>query len=855
MRERKTMVVLCNKPFTENETYQKHFDRYPSIELSGFQRWAFKAIADEQHILITAHTGSGKTLPAEFAIQHFVEQGKKVIYTAPIKALSNTKLSDLRKKYPSISFGIITGDVTDNPEADVLIMTTEILPNTLTNRKMRRETGNANVPLSFEMDIENDLAAVVFDEVHYINDRERGGVWEQAIMMLPPQVQLIMLSATIDRPEYFANWVEDVKTKQSAALEQPAKRVYLAPTNHRVVPLTHYLWVTTHKSTIKGAKGTDYESMLREYSNKEIVVKDECGVFKEPVYRAVADVTKYMRSARTSRMSRQHVLNGLVRHLKDNNGLPAICFVFSKKQTEVAAKEIGFSLFEDDSTIPSTIEDDCKKILISKLPNYKEYTMLPEYHELMGLLKKGIGIHHAGVLAVFREMIEMLFEQKKLRLLFATETLAVGINFSTTSVIYTGISKYDGHHMRLLEPHEYTQISGRAGRRGIDKVGKVWLCANLFEMDSMVEFKHMLTGAPQALVSKFRFSFTLGLTLLGAETHAETYAKNDDNTNSLCKFANQSFMMKDIELQIKSTAARIDEISSSITSKLSVLANSGINEAGLREYHNKKTLVTMSSNKNRKLLLREIKQIEFNNPSYPKDVRYLEELENDNRDLLEAEDYRKNAETFIDISVERVTKLIEQSGFVKNHQGKRVLNVMGTIASQFQEVHPLAMSVLMVESNYFHELDSTQLCGLFACFANIVVADDLKLHVPSTTSAPLNVLTTRLVKILDEFYDLELLHNIDSGSSYERCFDIQQSVVDWCRASDEKECRDVLETLKTQSGIFLGEFIKSLLKINNVCAEFERAAEVTQQVGLLEKLRKIPALTLKYVATNQSLYV
>ena len=180
------MVILCNKPFEENDTYQEHFERYPAIELSGFQRWAFKAIVDSHHILITAHTGSGKTLPAEFAIQHFVEQGKKVIYTAPIKALSNTKLSDLRSKYPSISFGIITGDVTDNPEADVLIMTTEILPNTLANRKMRNETGNTNVPLSFEMDIENELAAVVFDEVHYINDRERGSVWEQAIMMLPP---------------------------------------------------------------------------------------------------------------------------------------------------------------------------------------------------------------------------------------------------------------------------------------------------------------------------------------------------------------------------------------------------------------------------------------------------------------------------------------------------------------------------------------------------------------------------------------------------------------------------------------------------------------------------------------------
>ena len=839
------MVILCNKPFEDNDTYQEHFERYPAIELSGFQRWAFKAIVDSHHILITAHTGSGKTLPAEFAIQHFVEQGKKVIYTAPIKALSNTKLSDLRSKYPSISFGIITGDVTDNPEADVLIMTTEILPNTLANRKMRNETGNTNVPLSFEMDIENELAAVVFDEVHYINDRERGSVWEQAIMMLPPHVQLIMLSATIDKPEYFANWVEEVKAKQSTELMQPPKQVFLAPTNHRVVPLTHYLWVSTHKSTIKSAKGTNYDSLLREYANKEIVVKDEHGVFHEKNYHAIANITNYIRSARTSKMSRQHVLNGLIRHLKDNNGLPAICFVFSKKQTEIAAKEISFSLFEDDCTIPNTIEDDCKKILISKLPNYKEYTMLPEYQELMALLKKGIGIHHAGVLAVFREMIEMLFEQKKLRLLFATETLAVGINFSTTSVIYTGISKYDGHNLRILQPHEYTQISGRAGRRGIDKVGKVWLCANLFEMDSMVDFKHMLTGAPQALISKFRFSFTLGLSLLAAESE----------TQDLGVFANKSFMMKDIEAQLTRCKKEIDTINETISTKKLTLANSGVNQNNLREYYQKKSLVNMTTNKQRKKLLKEIAQIETDNPSYKTDVLSLIELEDEEKKLKEILDYQRNAETFVDINVDQVSKLMEDTGFITNRNGKRVLNEMGLIASQFQEIHPLAMSLLMVESNYFHELNPSELCGLFACFANIVVTDDLKLHVPSTNSEALNTISARLDKSLHEFHDLELLHNVDSGSCYERCFDIQQAVLDWCNASNEIECRKVLENLKYDSGIFLGEFIKALLKINNVCAEFERAAEMTQQIGLLEKLHKIPSLTLKYVATNQSLYI
>jgi len=203
------MVVLCNIPFVNDTSYEGHFVRFPNFTLSDFQKWAIKGIVENQHVLITAHTGSGKTLPAEFAIQHYVEKGKKIIYTTPIKALSNTKLSEMRRKYPEISFGIITGDVTDNPEADVIIMTTEILRNTLFNKRIKKQISmqleqdfeviseQKTLPLAFEMDIENDLAAVIFDEVHYINDEERGSVWEQAILLLPTHVQMIMLSGTV----------------------------------------------------------------------------------------------------------------------------------------------------------------------------------------------------------------------------------------------------------------------------------------------------------------------------------------------------------------------------------------------------------------------------------------------------------------------------------------------------------------------------------------------------------------------------------------------------------------------------------------------------------------------------------
>ena len=155
-----------------------------------------------------------------YAIKYFTEKNKKVIYASPIKALSNQKLYDFRRKFPSISFGILTGDCKDNPDAQVLIMTTEILRNTLFNKQINAAKKNTeSIPLSFELDFNNDLGAVIFDEVHYIKDIERGSVWEQSILLLPPQVQLIMLSATLDKPEGFASWIEQEKSKQSIESE------------------------------------------------------------------------------------------------------------------------------------------------------------------------------------------------------------------------------------------------------------------------------------------------------------------------------------------------------------------------------------------------------------------------------------------------------------------------------------------------------------------------------------------------------------------------------------------------------------------------------------------------------------
>ena len=194
------MVKICDDTYPSNSKYESHFELYP-YPLSAFQKYAIEAIIEGNHVLVTAHTGSGKTLPAEFAIQYFTKVGKKVIYTTPIKALSNQKFYEFSRKFPEISFGLFTGDIKTNPNADVLIMTTEILMNYLFS-----QTQIESASLQFQIDIQNELACVVFDEVHYINDEHRGQTWEQTILMLPKHIQMVMLSATIDNPAGFAKW-------------------------------------------------------------------------------------------------------------------------------------------------------------------------------------------------------------------------------------------------------------------------------------------------------------------------------------------------------------------------------------------------------------------------------------------------------------------------------------------------------------------------------------------------------------------------------------------------------------------------------------------------------------------------
>ena len=460
-----------------------------SFELSDWQKWSLKYLIDGKNVVIKAPTGSGKTLPAEFSIKYFTKKGQKAIYCSPIKALTNEKYYTFKEKYPHISFGIITGDNTDNPEGDVLFMTTECYTNTLYKMKMIKENfAFPHMSLDFDMNIEEELGILILDEIHWISDKHRGHVWEEAIMETPETVQILGLSATVSRIEKLTKLLSSSNKRETE----------VCGCNNRIVPLYHYSYMTYPESAEQkfNKSEKDYMGEMRE---KLIPLKKE----KELYNKNYIKIGKFLKKLylKKIRVDKFYVINQLMKQLKKDDGFPATCFVYSRKGCSQYANKVTVPLYDNETTpsiIPNIIEKECKSILIKKLSNWKEYVVLPEYQNIVRNLKKGIAHHHGGVLQPFREMIEQLFLKGYIKIVFATSSLGVGIDMPCKTTIFTSLQKFDGSKFSYLEPHEVTQGAGRAGRRGRDTKGICIHLNNLFDaLDANptgVEYEHLLSG-------------------------------------------------------------------------------------------------------------------------------------------------------------------------------------------------------------------------------------------------------------------------------------------------------------------------------------------------------------------------
>lgn len=830
------MVKVCsyNYPKSREEEYKQYYEKY-SYELHDFQKWSIESIVTGNHALICCPTGSGKTMPGEFALDYFHSKGKKTIYTSPIKALSNEKFYNFTQKYPHINVGLITGDIKTNPDADVLIMTTEILLNKLYQIKSTSPTVSSSI--SFEMDIQNELACVVFDEIHMINDESRGHVWEQSIMMLPQHIQIIGLSATLDDPEKFAYWLEN----RGELNRIGDKEVYLTRKQLRAVPLIHYSFITVPNGINKAIKDKATQEEIKKAINKPFVIQDAKNVFNDSQYQSTVKMLKLFEK-HDVRVKRQHVLNKVTEYLVENEMLPALCYVFSRKQLEKCAEELTTNLLEFDSKVPYIVDRECEQI-IRKLPNFEEYLHLPEYINTVKLLRKGVGIHHAGLMPILREMTELLFARGFIKVLFCTETMSVGINLPVKTTIFTDVNKFNGEINRTLYSHEYTQAAGRAGRLGLDTVGHVIHLNNLFRNIDSVTYKQMMNGKPQTLISKFKISYNLILNLL------------DIGDKNLVNFANKSMITGDLDVQMKDVYNKISVLNAELDNMNSCAKNLRTPYEVIEEYIELNKNKINAVNKKRKDIERRIQQIQDEYKFVEQDKGSYQRKYNKEKELMDLENQYNGINTFIQSGVKRVLDLLREEGFVSGSNiDDMSLPLIGKIASQIREAHCLVFSRLY-EENMLYTLTSKQLVALFSCFTNIVVQDDCKDNIPKSQDIKSNEIINKVYQMYNEYQNKEVQYNINTGIEYNIHYDLLNYVTEWCDAQNVDECKLILQKIGEEKGIFLGEFVKALLKINNISCELEKIAEMTGNVEFLSKLKEIPNMTLKYVVTNQSLYV
>ena len=789
-----------------------------TFPLDPFQQHAVAAISRDENVLVTAKTGSGKTLVGEYQIAHSLAKGKRVFYTTPIKSLSNQKFYDLKKMFPSV--GIMTGDIKFRPDADVVIMTTEILRNLL----FKHKSSTQSLGITADLSIDN-LDAVVFDECHYINDRDRGAVWEETMILLPREINLVLLSATIDGPELFASWLGELKQKA----------IYLISTQYRIVPLQHAVYRGENLMTVMDNKEIFeqgiYNGWIRWHESQD-KAKDEHKAAVADRRRGGYEDAPVARGG-AGQKSFKHQMNEVIAQLDKQILLPALFFVFSRKGCEKYAANVEHTLLDSSDTA------SVRHILDFHLHRYgDELKRLPQYHSLRALLERGIAFHHSGVLPVLKEIVEILFSKGFVKLLFATETFAVGINMPTKTVVFTGYRKYDENTdgQRMLNTDEYIQMAGRAGRRGKDDKGLVLYLPDR-RPDAVDDVKRMMTGAKATFQSRMSFHYDFLLKTL-----------QSGNLDWL-KLMHQSYWYCRHERTIES-------VKKELLAEEKKIANIGLSEQEISAMTRREELATklkVSVNAARREAQKEWAAWENTHmgprwavvvkdiwPNYKACLRSRNECETTIRGMGEPSN-----------NVWPSLRALGEMGFLHTPVGPEhplILTALGTMATEVNEGHAILMSKLY-ESKLISEFTAEQILTVLATF----IQESGEMPAVDTLQVP-----KECIDALWSIYrsgEKCRQHEKDVGAPpppKDGFWDLNTVWVEpvwrWLNGTTVQE-------LCTDYEFYEGNVMRTLMKMVNILEEWRSLATLSTDVDMLEKLRGYESRLLTGMAVCDSLYL
>ena len=718
----------------------------------NFQLTGYKTINENNNLLVIAPTGSGKTRFINYSCMYYLEQGKKIVITTPIKALSNQKFQEMTEMFSNYEVGLITGDIKINPNADIIIMTTEILMESIINYN---DTNNKETRLNDS--IIPEIGVVVFDEAHYFNNQGRGGVWEYIYINLPAEIKVVLLSATFNNPEVFSSWLATVRTSDVILIEKTI----------RPVPLNHHIF---------------YNGDLYEIKSKD-------NYRPNVVNTAINDY---------NRTKKRCNVNYMIEYLKENELMQAIFFVFSKNQCQKFAKMVSHHLLDHEE------QSEVIRTFNFYMQPYKHlYENTKQYRSVESLIEKGVCYHHAGMIPIIREVVELLYSRNLVKVLFATETFSVGLNMPTKTVIFTSLKKPMSNGLRLLLPSEYIQMSGRAGRRGMDDTGTV-IFYPMYGMYTREEFNTVINTKRESMTSKMLFdeSFIIKMkntTIDINELYQKSYA-SVNNTRLVSEMKTELDEMKtDFEPNKKD-------------SEMLVYYNQ---YKDLLQFDNMFVQLTKKDQKNFDMLQRYMKHRE----EFSQYARFLDRKRELEHNIVGLES----------LNISYHIRQLENKGFIENDE----LTMKGRIGSFVNESSPVLIGEIF-EREVLLGLNEVQLTTVMSIL--IQGRSEMTLGEVEIDDDEIKDTVRVIEGIIDEL-------NIDVRITYE----FMQPVYEWMSGSSFMEV--------VNDPVNEGLFIKNMLKLNNVVRELIAISKTFEFITLLPVLTEINSVLVRDQVCVNSLYV
>lgn len=757
-------------------------------KLDDFQKWSCWCIKNNYNILTLAPTSSGKTCPIVYGINCALAKNKKAVLCNPIKALSNQKFNDFKEIFGAENIGILTGDIKFNPVASCLIVTTEIVRNII-----YQDTDYLKL---------EEIDTIIFDESHYINDPDRGNVWEETLILLPKHINLILLSATIDKPENFGLWLANLKNKET----------YLIQKKDRIVPLTYYYYL---------------ENKLLEFGNSKKEFKN---------YNVLKENYK--------KINIKKILNPTIDFLEKNNKLPCLFFLFSRQKCEDYANMITRSLVSSEESA------NIINIFDKKLAPYKKiYEKTVQYNNLRRILAKGIGYHHSGLIPILKEIVEILLDKGLLKLNFCTETFAVGFNCSCKTVVLTSLQKYTSKGFRYLHTHEALQIMGRAGRRGLDEFGTV-IILPINDLPSYDDLKDITCGKSQTIESKFYYSYQFLLKIIDSpninlNNFIDISLYNIDVKKNIC---NNKF-----ELSVLRTKNKIMIIPDDIYNKIN-------------KYESNKEIIEdkIIKIKVKKLnnLKKENKEIEESD-DFERIYKIYKDVKNTRRKIEKLKDDLYYLENYNKIDINNILKYlldndyitfknidmiwnkIDKSLFMDNYS-EMILNKKGIIAKSINECNCILLTEIIM-NNYLEKHSVEEIIGILCIFIEDKKEYEIYLEDLEISKEMYN--TINLIKDLGKKYEkMENIYGINMRTNWTINLGFIESGYMW-------GCKNDIYSIYNKNDIYEGNFIKNIIELNNICENIKNICDIIENFKLKKIMEETENILIREQVSLESLYI